>query len=190
MNSSQVTAQIPQTFLAPQVLSNLVGAGPTSSAGVQVANVTEQLKGLSLQNQPYASVGASQTVAGNKENTKKMPNESQISHAAGSKVSLKAREFGREITNASASSAATTGLQGAKQANSSVIIESSAGTTSSQSSQGSSSGPQPKKIPEGGPISKIVKSAILSLIRPRAQDLDPSAMWSPTWPPRSPSSSL
>jgi hypothetical protein len=46
---------------------------------------------------------------GNKENSKKLNNESippnsHIQAAAAPKVSLKAREFGREITNAASSS--------------------------------------------------------------------------------------
>jgi hypothetical protein len=41
-------------------------------------------------------------VAGNKENSKKLPNET-ITAASGPKMSLKAREFGKEITNAASS---------------------------------------------------------------------------------------
>lgn len=40
---------------------------------------------------------------GNKENSKKLNNESLNTAAAAPKVSLKAREFGREITNAASS---------------------------------------------------------------------------------------
>lgn len=42
-------------------------------------------------------------VAGNKENSKKTPNETIVS-ASGPKMSLKAREFGRDVTNATTSS--------------------------------------------------------------------------------------
>jgi hypothetical protein len=80
-----------------------------SLVGAQVANVTEQLKGLSLQqitsSGHYTSTSSSQGVTGNKENSKKIPNESTASAIGGSKISLKAREFGREITNASAAHA-------------------------------------------------------------------------------------
>ena len=55
---------------------------------------------------------------GNKENSKKLPNESVVNNshinaAAAPKVSLKAREFGREITNAT-SSASNHGALGTK----------------------------------------------------------------------------
>jgi hypothetical protein len=44
-------------------------------------------------------VTSSHIVAGNKENNKKTPNDT-ITNASGPKMTLKAREFGREITNA------------------------------------------------------------------------------------------
>ena len=81
-----------------------------------------------MQNQQYSSVPSQ--VAGNKENSKKVADG-----ANGAKVALKAREFGREITNATASSS-NAGSHANKQ-NQSVIIEQSTSSTAA-SAQNSS----------------------------------------------------
>ena len=75
---------------------------PISAAaqGVAITNITEQFKGLSLQNQQYQTVPSQ--VTGNKENSKKTTDT-----ANGQKVALKPREFGREITNATAATSNT-----------------------------------------------------------------------------------
>jgi len=49
MNTSQLSNQPPTVFLTPMVQGLGVGTTATVSAtGVQVANITEQLKGLSI----------------------------------------------------------------------------------------------------------------------------------------------
>ena len=61
----------------------------------------------------YQTVPSSQMITGNKENNKKTPNDT-VTSASGPKMTLKAREFGREITNAS-SSTGNSGTHGPKQ---------------------------------------------------------------------------
>ena len=84
------------------------------------------MKGLALVSagQAYQSVPPFSGVAGNKENTKKTTNEG-VTNVMGPKVSLKAREFGREITNATASSSYNGGPQTAKTnaSNRSLVID-------------------------------------------------------------------
>jgi hypothetical protein len=89
--------------------------------------VSDQLKGLSLSGQSlnsYASVQpCANQIAGNKENNKKTPNDT-ITNASGPKMTLKAREFGREITNATSQSA-NNGALSSKQAHqtSQIVLE-------------------------------------------------------------------
>jgi hypothetical protein len=73
------------------------------------------MKGLSLvgQGASYSTVPSNQLVAGNKENNKKTPNDN-ITNASGPKMTLKAREFGREITNATSQSS-NSGVYSSKQ---------------------------------------------------------------------------
>jgi hypothetical protein len=129
------------------------------------ANITEQFKGLTLQNQQYASVPSQ--ITGNKENSKK----SAIEAANTSKVALKAREFGREITNATASSSNAGGVS--NKQNHSVIIEptqTSAITASSaqnssmivpSTSQGSTTGGNSREIKTGAHSTKMVSKNII-----------------------------
>ena len=103
MNTSSATT-VNQNQTSTSSTCQITSAGQT--------NITEQFKGLSLQNQQYASVPS--LVAGNKENKKQ--NEGTVA----SKVALKPREFGRELTNA-ATSSTQNGVQASKNTHSLIM---------------------------------------------------------------------
>lgn len=160
------------TSLQSQPLSVIASSQNQSSVSQSIGAVTDQFKALSIssqQQQSQTSTASSQVTssssavnqtANNKENSKKTNDSSLIGSngQVGSKVVLKPREFGREITNATGSTITGPGANphSTKQSASSMVESSQHQQFPVGSSQQISGIPQKKDSSSSVTTSKAV----------------------------------